>query len=144
MSHTDLKCLNANFIYYATHLPRRGGGGHFLFILNFFCFCFFSFIFLIVYKDPTSYMSHDQDIVPPTYNVVSPKYFKVLSVKLPKWLLNDVIKCLLFTLDLLILDLFSGSLPYIIHITIFFFNFQKMKRVQEDLKNHLVREAHLL
>ncbi len=27
MPHTGLKCLNANFIYYATHLPGRGGGG---------------------------------------------------------------------------------------------------------------------
>ncbi len=25
MPHTGLKCLNANFIYYATHLPGRGG-----------------------------------------------------------------------------------------------------------------------
>ncbi len=27
MPHTGLKCLNANFIYYATHLPGRGEGG---------------------------------------------------------------------------------------------------------------------
>ncbi len=32
MPHTGLKCLNANFIYYATHRP----GGHFLFIQNLF------------------------------------------------------------------------------------------------------------
>ncbi len=53
MPHTGLKCLNANFIYYATHLPGRGGGGHFLFIQivnqRNFCFCFFSFIFFIVF-----------------------------------------------------------------------------------------------
>ncbi len=36
MPHTGLKCLNANFIYYATHLPGREGGGHLLFIQNFF------------------------------------------------------------------------------------------------------------
>ncbi len=35
MPHTGLKCLNANFIYYATHLPGRGGREHFLFIQNF-------------------------------------------------------------------------------------------------------------
>ncbi len=26
MPHTGLKCLNANIIYSATHLPGRGGG----------------------------------------------------------------------------------------------------------------------
>ncbi len=26
MPHTGLNCLNANFIYYATHLRGRGGG----------------------------------------------------------------------------------------------------------------------
>ncbi len=35
MPHTGLKCLNANFIYYASHLPWGGGGeGFFLFIQN--------------------------------------------------------------------------------------------------------------
>ncbi len=43
MPHTGQKCLNANFFYYATQLPRRGGGA--FFIWSDFCL----FLFLQVY-----------------------------------------------------------------------------------------------
>ncbi len=39
MPATGLKCLNANFIYYATHLPGRGlVGGDIFYLFRFFFF----------------------------------------------------------------------------------------------------------